>query len=75
MMLLYMPDIIQSILFSKPKYTRKSALQWCKDHGYKSYTSRETTNKIRIRQIPPKKGAKYKTKKITPDIYFIIEYI
>lgn len=47
-----MARVIQSLLFSKKKFSRKQALDWAKEHKYKHYTSRETKGQIRVRQLP-----------------------
>lgn len=44
---------IQSLIFSKDKFTKLSAIEWAKSHGFKTYTTRETKSTIRVRQFPP----------------------
>lgn len=49
---------IQSIIFKKPLFTRKTAIKWAKSHDFRYNTSRETENTIRLRQFPPEKCRK-----------------
>jgi len=44
---------IQTLVFDRDVYTRKTALEWAKKHNFKTYTSRMTNNEIRLRQFPP----------------------
>jgi len=47
--------VIQTLIFSKNKFTRKQALKWAKDNKFKYYTSRVTKDTIRLRQFNPDK--------------------
>ena len=48
------PTTVQTLIMSKSQFsTRESALNWAKQHGFKSETIRETSNSWRIRQRPP----------------------
>ena len=44
------PTTIQTIIFNKDKFDRKSAIKWAKDHKYKVSKIYETENSYRIRQ-------------------------
>lgn len=44
---------IQSLLFSKDKFTEEDAIAWAKEHGFKSSDIDETEDSIRIRQDDP----------------------
>jgi hypothetical protein len=44
---------VQTLIFDKKKFTRKSALDWAAHNDFKHYTSRITDNTIRVRQFPP----------------------
>ena len=60
---------IQSLIFDKARFSRQEALNWAKSHGYRSYTSRETENKIRVRQFPPEKCRRSQgTKELAPGV-------
>lgn len=69
----YPKKLLQTILFNKHKYSLKEAREWLKEHGYLNKNYRRTTNEIRFIQNDVIKGAKYYSKKITPDIIFIFE--
>jgi hypothetical protein len=45
--------VVQTLVFPKEDYSRRQALDWAKRHGFKHYTSRETAESIRVRQLPP----------------------
>lgn len=45
---------VQTLIFDKAVFeTREDALNWTKNHGFKSSTSRETGSTWRVRQRPP----------------------
>ena len=44
---------VQTLIFSKPKFTRASAVKWAKDHDFKSSKVDETGTSFRLRQKPP----------------------
>jgi hypothetical protein len=63
---------IQSILFKKD-YTKKDAINWLKNHGYKYSKIDETDNFYKTKQFPPRKDKKYRTLTPTPGIRLIIQ--
>lgn len=44
---------IQSLRFTKSKFSRVQAVSWAKSHGFKSSDVDETSNQYRLRQFPP----------------------
>jgi len=44
---------VQTLIFSKPKFTRKSAKKWAKDHEFKNNKVDETSTSFRLRQKAP----------------------
>lgn len=54
---------IQSLLFSRPKYTTSSAKRWAKSHGYKTSKVDVTDRFIRLRQLAP---GRFKVKRTFP---------
>ena len=65
-----MPDIVQSIIFDKKKFTTTTARNWLRKHGYRYGKVDEEINTLRFRQIPPNKKYKYRMKQIAPGIKF-----
>ncbi len=69
---------IQSILFDRSHYTLQQSHEWIKHHGYKTEFHDKkvhiTPNKYRYRQEAPDPNAKYRIKKISPGIEFIMKY-
>lgn len=53
--------VIQSILFKKEIFNKKSAIKWLKDHNYKSSSIDITDNYLRFRQKQPKRFNTFKT--------------
>lgn len=45
---------IQTLIFFKPEYTKKSALSWAKRHNFKASKTDSKKNTIRVRQQSPK---------------------
>jgi len=64
---------IQTILFSKDKFTLKQSRDWLKKHGYLYQNYRLETNYRRFQQNPPIKDANYFAKNINPDLTFIFQ--
>jgi len=58
------PFKVQSILFDKKLFTPKQAITWLKKHKYKYSKIDIKPNHLRFRQITPKKGDEYRTKKL-----------
>ena len=56
--------MVQSILFDKKLFTPKQAITWLKKHKYKYSKIDIKPNHLRFRQITPKKGDEYRTKKL-----------
>jgi len=44
---------VQSLLFSRARWTPASAARWAHLHGYRASTIDVTANNIRLRQAPP----------------------
>jgi hypothetical protein len=65
---------IQSILFNKLYYTKREAINWINNHNFYPIKFHETDNFYRFRMLAPKKGARYRVKKITKGIEFIFVY-
>lgn len=55
---------VQTILFSKDKWTVPLAKKWLRDHNYVNSNWRKTTNEIRFMQNFDIKGAHFYSKKI-----------
>ena len=64
---------IQSVLIKKKYYTFEDASYWILKNGFKIGRVDITKNLYRFRQIEPKKGAKYRIKKISSKISFVME--
>jgi ClpP class serine protease len=47
------PTVVQTLIFSKEKFTKAEAKKWAKDHDYKSSGVDETEDSYRIRQRDP----------------------
>ena len=62
---------IQSILFTRPKWTLTKAKAWLKKHGYKTDVDKKPEH-YRFRQIEPEEFSSYRTKHIGDDITLII---
>lgn len=69
---------IQSILLDKSIFSLKQANKWITDHGYKLEFNgkkvHETSKKYRYRQREPLKNIRYRIKKISSGVQFIMEY-
>jgi len=44
---------IQTLIFSKDKFTKQQAKKWAKNHGFKSSNVDETSKSFRLRQKEP----------------------
>lgn len=53
------PMHVQTLIFPKNRFTRKKAIDWAKEHGFKGLTSREEGNSIRVRQFSPEDVERY----------------
>ena len=65
---------IQSVLFSKPEWTKRRAVNWLKKHDFEGLTCDEKEEHLRFRQYEPNKKLSYITKSITDNIEFVIGY-
>ncbi|MCP4394552.1 MAG: phage portal protein [Alphaproteobacteria bacterium] len=59
---------IQSLIFSKGKFTREQAVKWAKEHDFKSSKVDETDESYRLRQNDPSKYDKFRTGEITDGV-------
>ncbi len=67
-------DKIQSVLFSKEHYTRRTANKWIKDNNFINKKVDITKNWYRYRQFTPKPNYKYRMKKINKGkIMFVLK--
>ncbi len=69
--------ITQSVLFSKPEWTKRRAINWLKKHDYSGLDCDEKEEHYRFRQVEPSKLKKNKhliTKSIGKNIELIIAY-
>ncbi len=64
---------VQSILFSKAKWTASEAKKWLEKNGYLSSKMDQSKNKLRFRQKEPE-GGRYATKKLSDGIELVFEY-
>jgi len=66
---------LHTILVPRNRYTLTLAKKWIREHGYKvTYYGKKphvTTNFIRFRQLKPREGANYVTKKLPNGIQFV----
>ena len=70
---------VQSIIFLKSKFNKKSAIDWLKNNKYLNNGVDIKPHVLRFRQLEPAKLRKegynhYITKKISNDVSFIIAY-
>ena len=65
------PMNIQSLIFSKDKFTRDKAVNWAKKHGYKTGID-ETGNSYRMRQTSPGDKTKFRTISLTEGISAVV---
>ncbi len=64
---------LQSILFDKEIYTPKYITKWLKAHNLRlDKPLHETDNYYRVRIRNPENYESFRTKKITPYLYFVI---
>lgn len=66
---------VQTVILSKQEFpTLKEAKNWCKNHDFKVYTSRETSTSWRFRQAPPDDFVEgsFRTKNISAGVSIII---
>jgi len=70
---------IQSVLFDKTKWTKKSSLQWLLKHNYKFIKCHETDHYYRYRQEDPEQLKKegftdYRNIKQSNDVVLVVAY-
>lgn len=65
---------IQSVLFKRPKWTHRKAVNWLKKHNFKGLDLDEKPEHLRYRQVEPNDKYEYRTHKIGDDIEFILYY-
>jgi hypothetical protein len=69
---------VQSVILDKNHFTEKEAHNWIKTHGFKTQFGEKkvhvTDNTYRYRQLEPKHDVKYRIKKVTPGVEFVMEY-
>lgn len=65
---------IQTILFSKDTFNRKSSTKWLKDNGYPAKYYRTTKNFIRRMIHSPVENAKYYTIQLPKNIQLVYQY-
>lgn len=66
--------LIQTILFPKSSFTRKTSTQWLKEHGYSAKYYRTTKNFIRRMIHNPIQGASYFTQVLPNKIELVFQY-
>jgi hypothetical protein len=64
---------LQTILLSRHAFTLRSAKKWLKDHSYANSYYRTTANEYRFMQTPPIAGARFWSKKISPEILLVFQ--
>lgn len=68
--------IVQSVIFSKEKWTLRAAKKWLVDHGYKtSFYGKpvdKTENYYRFRQAKPNPKKRYKIKSLPNNIKLVL---
>lgn len=62
------PSKVQSLVFDRNLFNGTDARNWALANGFDAPKIHTTKNTIRIRQYPPKKGAKYRTIKLTDGV-------
>jgi len=65
---------IQSLLFSRPTFTKPKATRWAKEQGFRVYKIDTTDSYHRLRQFNPNKNAKKRTITLTPGVKAIVEF-
>tara|TARA_R110000824_G_scaffold51503_3_gene143646 strand:+ start:301 stop:543 length:243 start_codon:yes stop_codon:yes gene_type:complete len=74
-----MPTKIQSVILSKKKFTLKQANNWIKKNNFKLSFYRKpvekTKNFYRYRQIAPHHFKKYRMKKVSDGVEFVLGLI
>jgi hypothetical protein len=63
---------VQSLIFSKDKFSKEQAKYWAKKHNFKSGKVDEKEGTYRLRQQNPKKFGTMRTKSFGPGIKAVI---
>jgi len=66
---------VQSVIFSKPEWTKRKAVNWLKKHDFTGLEVDEKPNTLRFRQLEPSDKYSYATKSIGNNIEFVICYL
>lgn len=66
---------IQTILFDKDKWNKRTASSWLKSHNYKYDNHRTTVNQHRFLQHNPVKDATYYTKTLPNGVQLVFQTI
>lgn len=63
---------VQTLIFSKDKFSRQSAVKWAKKHGFKATKVDEKENTYRIRQKDPDQFGTFRTIEFKPGIKAVV---
>lgn len=63
---------VQTLLFSKDRFSRSSAVKWAKSHGFKATKVDEKENTFRLRQRPPSEFETFRTITFKPGIKAVV---
>jgi hypothetical protein len=67
-------DNVQSVVFDKDMFTVAQAKAWLKKHKYKYGKVDKKANTLRFRQQDPETYSKYRTKRISDGILFVLGF-
>jgi len=65
---------VQSILFERSKWTYAKAMEWLVKHNYSPLKIDITNNFYRFRIFPPSMFSRFRTKKVSDGIEFVIGF-
>lgn len=63
---------VQSVVFRKPYWTHRTAVEWLAQHKFKKFSVDEKVNTLRYRQKTPRKDHRYRTVTLRPDQILLI---
>jgi len=66
---------VQTLIFNKDKFSRKSAVKWAKSHGFKASKVDEKENTFRIRQRDPGEFETFRTIPFKPGLQAVVAKI
>lgn len=68
------PASVQTLIFSKNRFTRAQAVKWARDHGFKASKVDETEQSFRLRQAEPSafQAGTFRTIELTAGIRAVI---